>query len=136
MRQTVQLFWFSLIFFVPMWAVVYVGFYDLRNGDVEAFHHVCLMLSLSLFVALVCAVAQPIRDIDAVSLARLGMANLFFAVFDTGAFALLVYYQSAPENSCRLTADCDKYPLIWLALGGMHFCYAVWAYATKLKTSR
>lgn len=134
--QLVRFIWFVLIFFSPMSALAYVSTSGLKDGNRAALIHVLLILSVSLIVSLVCAVAQPVQVGSDAVLTTAARANLALAVFDTIVIALLAISPSQFEQACQLEVQCRTYPVGWLAFAGMHYCYAVWAYTTKLIHSR
>ncbi|WP_334506439.1 hypothetical protein [Bradyrhizobium sp. AZCC 1693] len=137
MNQATRLFGFFVTFLTPMAAVTYVVARGLQNSGEDALLRVLVILTFSLLTAFVCALAQPIQAVDPVRLARLGLANVCFVVIDSLIFALLVYDRIWSGDACQSAADkCGKYPVMWLALAGMHLCYAVWAYAGTRHSSR
>jgi len=133
MNQATRLLLFFVIFLTPLSGLAYVSSHGLQKGNEESLFRVLLILSFSLAVTLICAIAQPIKLPIIVNLTRAGLANLGFAVIDVLIFALLLYFSS--EDACQLANSCAKYPVVWLALAGMHLCYAAWAYVTKLRSA-
>lgn len=134
--QAVRLLWFVLFFLSPMGAVTYVSMYGLEHGGEEALIRVSLILAASLTVSFFCAIAQPIQIIDETVMTNAGRANLCLAVVDTIIVVILIYDPSSVDHACQLGSNCRTYPVGWLALAGMHYCYAVWAYTTMLISSR
>ena len=134
--QAVRLLWFFLIFLSPAGAVVYVSTHGLEYGNEAALIRALAILAISLMVSLFCAIAQPIQCYDEIGMTRAGRASLCLAIFDTIIFALLMHGPSSVGQACELESDCRTYPVIWLALAGMHYCHAVWTYATGLICSR
>jgi hypothetical protein len=134
--QAVRLLWFFLIFLSPAGAVAYVTTYKLEHGNEEALIRVLAILAVSLMVSLFCAIAQPIQCYDEIGMTRAGRASLCLAIFDTIIFVLLMHGPSSVAQACELASNCRTYPVIWLALAGMHYCHAVWTYATGLICSR
>jgi hypothetical protein len=131
-NQAVRLLWWFLLFLPPMGAVTYVSMYGLQHGGEEALIRVLLTLAASLAVTLFCAIAQPIQIIDETVMTNAGRANLCLAVIDTIIVVILICDPSSVDHACQLGSNCRTYPVGWLALAGMHYCYAVWAYATML----
>ena len=134
--QAVRLLWFFLIFLSPAGAVAYVTTYGLEHGNEEALIRVLAILAISLIVSILCAIAAPIQCYDEIGMTRAGRANLCLAILDTIIFVLLMHGPSSVGQACELESNCRTYPVIWLALAGMHYCYAVWTYATGLVCSR
>ncbi|WOH63421.1 hypothetical protein [Bradyrhizobium sp. BWA-3-5] len=130
--QAVRLLWFLLFFLSPMASVAYVSQFELRHAGADALIHILWISAASLAVTLFCAVAQPIQIIDEATMTKLARANLCFALIDTLFFVILVRDFSAIDQACQPGAACRTYPVGWLALAGMHYCYAAWAYVTML----
>lgn len=133
MNQATRLLLSFVVFFTPLSGLAYVASHGFQRSNEEVLFRVALIFSCSLAVILICAINQPMKIPAIVNLTRVGLANLGFAVIDVLIFALLVLI--APEDACRLATSCTKYPVIWLALAGMHLCYAAWAYVTKLRSA-
>jgi hypothetical protein len=87
-------------------------------------------------VSIFCAIAQPIHIIDESITTIAGRANLRLAVVDTIIVVILIRNPSSAELVCQLGSTCRTYPVGWVALAGMHYCSAIWAYATMLIDSR
>ena len=119
-----------------MAAVAYVAGFELRNADGQALVRVLLILTASLAVSVFCAIAQPIHIIDESVMTMAGRANLCLAIVDTVIVVILVRNPSSAELVCQLGGACRAYPVGWVALAGMHYCYATWAYGTMLIDSR
>ena len=130
--QAVRLLWFLLFFLPPMAAVAYVSEFELRHAGTDALIHVLWILAASLAVTLFCAVAQPIQIIDQEWMMKAARANLCLALIDTMFFVILIRDPSAVDQACQHGATCRTYPVGWLALAGMHYCCAIWAYVTML----
>jgi hypothetical protein len=58
-------------------------------------------------------------------MSKIGSANLVFVVADLAVFALLVYGRRHSGAPCDPGELCSLYPVTWLTLAGMHFCYAI-----------
>ena len=128
--QPVRLLWFLFIF-VPPWAAVgYVQMYAISHGSGEAMVHVLSILALSMAVSLICAIAQPIQVFNEASITNAARFNLCIAIIDTIILVILINDPSSAGQAGRM------YPVGWLSLAGMHYCYAVWAYTTVLISSR
>jgi hypothetical protein len=108
----------------------------LEHGNEEALIRVLAILAVSLTMSLLCAIVQPIQIFDEIGMTRAGRANLCLAIFDTIIFVLLMHDPSPVGQACQLESNCRTYPVLWLALAGMHYCYAVWTYTTGLICSR
>ena len=134
--QAVRLIWFHLFFLSPMAAIAYVSVYELKDAGEDALIRVLLILAVSLTVSIFCAIAQPIHIIDESIMTIAGRANLCLAVVDTIIVVILIRNPSSAELACQLGSTCRTYPVGWVALAGMHYCYAIWAYATMLIDSR
>ena len=119
-----------------MAAIGYVSSYGLKDGGEDALIRVLLILAVSLVVSLGCGTAQPIQSFDETLLTNAGRANLCLAVIDTTIVVILLYGPSSAGHMCQLGSNCRTYPGGWLALAGMHYCYAVWAYTTTPVRSR
>ena len=130
--QAVRLLWFFLFFLSPMAALAYVSQFELWHGSADALIRVLWILAASLAATLFCAMAQPIGIIDEETMTKLARANLCFALIDTLFFVILIRNPSAVDQACQLGAACRTFPVGWLALAGMHYCYAVWAYVIML----
>jgi hypothetical protein len=90
----------------------------------------------SLLVSVACSlmlgrVIDPSRTSP---LINIGRANLAFALADIAIFALLVYGRRHSAEACDLGVKCLSYPVLWLALAGMHLCYATTSYMIKFNT--
>lgn len=116
--QAVRLLWFFL--------------FQQGHSGVDVLIQVLWISAASLAVTLFCAMAQPTGIIDEVTMTRVARANRCFALIDTLFFVLLIRNPSVVDPACQLGAACRTYPVGWLALAGMHYCYAVWAYVTML----
>jgi hypothetical protein len=134
--QTVRLLWFLSFFFAPMGAIAYVSTYGVKDGNEAALIHVLLILAASLTVSVVCAIAQPIQILDDALTKNAGRANLALAIFDTVLVVLLISDPFAAGHACEFASSCRTYPVGWVALAGMHYCYVAWAYITLLVSSR
>ena len=130
--QAVRLLWFFLFFLSPMAAVVYVFEFEQGHAGADVLIRVLWLSAASLAVTVFCAMAQPIGIIDEEIMTKVARANLCFALIDTFFFVLLIRNPSVVDPACQLGAACRTYPVGWLALAGMHYCYAVWAYVTML----
>lgn len=119
-----------------MAAVAYVAGFELRNAGEEALLRVLLILVASLAVSVFCAIAQPIRIIDESTMTIAARANLCLAIVDTVIVVILIRNPSSAELVCQLGEACRTYPVGWVALAGMHYSYAIWAYGTMLIDSR
>jgi hypothetical protein len=112
--------------FSPIAAPAIVHGYGLSNATLGAFPLVgavvfgCLALTLS-----AAYFAEPITVSPAASrLAKLLLANFIFVLFDVTIFVILVYGRHYAGDRCQPDSSCDLYPVGWLALAGMHLCYA------------
>jgi hypothetical protein len=124
--QLVRLLWFFLFLFSPASAVAYVSAFDLEHGNREALIHALAIVAVSLLVSLVLPFLMPVQSFDEAALTRAARGNLCLALFDTVLFALLMLDPSG------LGQAAQTFPVMWSALAGMHYCYAVWAYTLVL----
>lgn len=137
MNQATRLFGALVTFVTPMAAVTYVVARGLQNSGEDTLLRVLVILTCSLLTVLVCTLVQPSQSVDSVRLARLGLANVCFVLIDGLIFAILFYDRIWSGDACQSAADkCGKYPVLWLALAGMHLCYAVWAYGSTRHSPR
>lgn len=134
--QLVRFIWFVLIFFTPMSALAYVLTFGLKDGGRDALIHVLLILAVSMVVSVVCAIAQPVQVVDEAFLTTAARANSALALADTIIVVLLFYAPAQIQQACQLEAQCRTYPVGWLAFAGMHYCFAVWAYISRLINAR
>ena len=74
------------------------------------------------------AATAPLQYADADAFTKLGRANLFFALVGTVSFALLTNDPFSMSPACQIAALCRTYPVGWLSLAGMHYCYSIVAY--------
>jgi hypothetical protein len=138
MEQGRRLFLFFVMFLGPMVPTFYVVGFDVKNANLAQLAAVAAVAALSL-IAAVCAALQFKKFIEpsvAARVSRAGLANLIFVVLDVTAFALLVYGRRFAAAPCDLGALCSLYPVTWLTLAGMHFCYAVVGVVVRPKEKR
>lgn len=124
--QLVRLLWVFLVLFAPAGAVAYVQVFDVAHGHRDALIHVLAILAVSLLISFVSPFLMPIQIFDEASLARGARGNLCFALFDTLPFVILMLGPSEIGQAAR------TYPVGWLALAGLHYCYAISAYTLVL----
>jgi len=122
--QLVRLLWCFLVLFSPFSAVAYVSAFNLAHGHRGALIHVIVILAVSMLVSLVSPFLMPMQVFDEAALTRAARGNLCLALIDTILFAILVLDPSGPATR--------TIPVMWLALAGMHYCYAVSAYTLVL----
>jgi hypothetical protein len=134
--QPVRLLWFFLIFLLPAAPIFYVSENGLSHGDRGTFVQVLWMLAVGLIVSLFCGIAQPIQVFDEDRIIKLARLNLCLAIVDTVLLAILIHDPSSVDQFCQLASDCHTYPVGWLALTGMFYCYAAWCYTTAFVQSR
>ncbi len=112
--------------FSPIAAPAIVYGYGLSNATSDAFPLVGAIVFGLLALTLSAAYfAEPIPASPALSrLAKLLLANFIFVLFDVTIFVLLVYGRHYAAGRCQPDSSCELYPVGWLALAGMHLCYA------------
>src|SRR5262249_50859609 len=94
-----------------------------------------IFLSLVLTVVLALGRDKTIGSLKQDHLTKAGLANLLFVVCDGAIFAFLTSSELRSPNTCDAATDCFTYPVGWLALAGMHLCYAAWCYVTLQQVS-
>jgi uncharacterized membrane protein (UPF0136 family) len=127
-NQAVRLGWFLLSFTSPMTAVGYVSYYGLKDGNETALIHVLAMLAISMVASVFCGIAQPVVAFDEARMSRATRWNLSFAIVDTLIVAILSHVAVSEQRA--------TFPVGWLALAGMHYCWAVYLYTTEWKNTR
>jgi hypothetical protein len=135
MSQGFRLLQFILMFVGPWAATYYVIHFDVKNAGSDQLPVIGAILLASFVVTVVTALRLKRIATSAAStrIARAGLANLVFVILDIAIFALLVYGRSRP--ACDLGPDCATFPVVWLTLAGMHFCYATVGYLVKAKSA-
>jgi hypothetical protein len=133
MSQDLRLLWFLIIFVGPWGATIYLTNLGLQESNLETLGlvGVIVLASLLFSVAGSLALRRIIDPANVRRLANIGRANLILSLADVVIFALLVYGRRHSAAVCALGSKCLSFPAIWLALAGMHFCYAVTSYSIK-----
>ena len=130
--EAVRLLWGWLTILSPLGALAYVRMFELGNGNEESLIRVLLILAVSMVITLISVVAFPMVLFDEIALKRVGRFSLCLALVHTIIVALLLLSHFSAQQACQLGATCRTYPVGWIALAGMHYCYAVWAYGINL----
>jgi hypothetical protein len=130
MEQGRRLFLFFVMFLGPMVPTFYVVGFDVKNANLAELAELAELVAVAAtsLAAAIWAALQFKKFIEpsvTARVSRAGLANLIFVVVDVTAFALLVYGRRFAAAPCDLGALCSLYPVTWLTLAGMHFCYAV-----------
>src|SRR5437868_10920777 len=131
-------FYLALVMiFSPIAAPAIVYSYGLSNATFAALPLVGAVVFGLLALTLSAAyLAEPITVSPAVShLAKLLIVNFIFVLFNVAIFAILVYGRRYTGGRCQPDLFCDLYPFGWLALAGMHFCYAALGCFIKVRWS-
>ena len=126
--QAARLAWFLTFFLSPMAGPAYVSLRDLSDGGRDALIHAAFIFFGSLAISSLSAATAPLQYADADAFTKLGRANLFFALVGTVSFALLTNDPFSMSPACQIAALCRTYPVGWLSLAGMHYCYSIVAY--------
>jgi hypothetical protein len=130
--QAVRLVWFLLSFVTPFSALAYVSIDGFNNGSEETLIRVLAILTVSMVVSIACGIVQPVTIFDDARATRAGRLNLCLAIIDTIIVILLFRASSSVAQGCLPESACRTYPVGWLALAGLHYCYAVWLYTTRI----
>jgi hypothetical protein len=122
----------------PLAAPVYLSGHSLSHAPLSTLPLVGAIILGSLALALAAAlVGEPFPNPGALPrLKKAAFGNVAFIFFDLAVFALLVYGQHFSAHKCETGPACELYPVMWLALAGMHFCYAAVGGFIKLRSER
>jgi hypothetical protein len=126
MNQGQRLVLFLLVFLSPTATLVYVSAFEIREAPSDHFPIIASIALISLLVS-VLATLSFLRIFDAgakVRFVRIGWSNCALCIFDLCIFALLIYGRRLSPGIC-IGSKCSLYPVIWLALAWMHFCYSI-----------
>lgn len=126
--QIARLAWFLTFFLSPMAGPTYVSLHDLSHGGREALIHIALLFFVSLAISSLSAATAPFQHVDEHAFTKVARANLFFALVGTVSFAILANDPSSTSPTCQIGTLCRTYPVGWLSLAGMHYCYSIVAY--------
>jgi hypothetical protein len=130
--DVIRLAWVFVMLLSPFSGIAYVKMYDLDNGGREALVHLSLILAVSLATSIFAAIKTPMPGLayqDKDTYTRPARGCLFFAIFNTACFALLLH------TPCHLEAACRTHPLLWLAFAGMFYCYSITGYILGLRAA-
>lgn len=125
-----------IILLIPLAAPFYVAWHGLWEAGFETLPTIggLFLISLLLTGAAGLIAGRRANLPETSRLIQLAWGNLGFAVLDGAIFAVEVWQRVQSCNGSRAT--CDLYPVIWLALAGMHFCYATGCFLIKASPSR
>jgi hypothetical protein len=133
--EAIRLIWVLVLILLPGSGIAYLEMYDLDQGGRQALVHLSLMLVVSLAISIIAAIKAPLRGLyfDRDTFTRPARLNLSLAIFWTICFALLLHAPSSQD--CHFGVTCRTYPLLELALAGMHYGYSMTAYILRLRAS-
>jgi len=135
MSQGTRAFLILVMILAPVAAPLFVKGIGLANAELKALPSIAAVFLISLALTLV---ATSILERIMLSeprprIMRIAFFNLIFVVLDAGIFAVLVYGRRY-AHQCRVGPECDLYPMLWLALTGMHVCYVAIGCVLWLRT--
>jgi hypothetical protein len=125
-----------VMIFSPMAAPVFANSYGLFNAKFSDLPLIGTIVFGSLVLALTAAfVVEPNGPSAAANhLTKILFANVIFIFFDVAIFAVLVYGRHYSGHEC-FASSCETYPMGWLAVAGMHFCYVALGCFIKIRWS-
>jgi hypothetical protein len=136
MSQAARLLLFLVIFAGPWTATIDIVTSGRTDSGLDGLVRTATLVMAALLVSagaslMLGRVIDPARTSP---LIHAGRANLALALADIAIFAVVLYGRRSPAAACVAGATCLSYPVVWLALGGMHLCYAVTSYMIKFHT--
>ena len=124
MSQGMRAFLAVVILCTPVAAPVFVHGIGLANAELKVLPSIAavFLASLALTLAATSILTRVRRYELRPGITKAAFTNLIFVFFDAGIFAILVYGRHY-SHRCEAGPECDLYPVLLLALAGMHACY-------------